>query len=361
MKLLAMYLPQFHAIKENNKWWGEGYTEWTAVKSAKPYFKGHYQPKVPLDNNYYDLSDQSAATWKWQSELLNTYGLYGFCIYHYWFNGKQLLEKPMEILLQHKEINLKYCICWANETWTKTWYGLEKEILMAQEYGDEASWKAHFTYLLPFFQDERYIKIDNKPVVNIYRCSDIDCLEDMLRCWNALAISNGFNGVYIIAANAGGQLESRDHLVDAYYNFEPGYTINHVLPKWRRNLINFDIMMRTIYNRFASKKVVERVINGRTIHNVMNQKSPTSKRPVYKGTFPMWDNTPRRGYKGIVYKNTSCELFEQSLAKIKKLIKDENEFVYINAWNEWGEGCYLEPDQREKYKYLETISKVLSK
>ena len=141
MKILCMYLPQFHEVEENNRWWGAGYTEWTAVKRAKPIYRGHIQPKIPLNENYYDLSDVSARTWKWQSDLARQYGVHGFCVYHYWFKGKQLLQKPLEILLNHPEIDIRYCICWANESWTRTWYGLEKEMLAEQTYGKEKGWK----------------------------------------------------------------------------------------------------------------------------------------------------------------------------------------------------------------------------
>ena len=360
MKLLAIYLPQFHAIKENDVWWGEGYTEWTSVKRARPLFTGHYQPKVPLRAEYYDLSEEDAKTWKRQSKLARDYGLYGFCIYHYWFTGKQLLEKPMEILLQHGEVDINYCICWANESWTRTWYGLENEVLMAQEYGDETDWKAHFEYLLPFFQDKRYIKVDNKPVVNIYRSSDIKCLEEMLKYWNSLAKKEGFDGMYIVSANTAGKLEYRNNLIDASYNFEPGYTLNHVLSKCMRNKINMNILLKTLYNKVVSKKNVERVIDARVINNAMNQKKISSEKPIYKGAFSMWDNTPRRDYKGLVYMNTTPQLFQEALSKIKGLIKNEDEFVYINAWNEWGEGCYLEPDQVNEYAYLEAIKKVVT-
>lgn len=358
MKVLAIYLPQFHRVKENDIWWGEGYTEWTAVKRARPLMKNHNQPKVPLNKRYYDLGKESAETWKWQSELANEYGIYGFAIYHYWFKGKQLLQKPMEILLQHKEINIKYCITWANEPWTRTWYGLEKEILMPQEYGTESDWKAHFEYLLPFFQDKRYIKVKNKPMVNIYRSSNIYCLDKMLICWNDLAKRNGFDGIYVVSANSGGKLEKREELIDARYNFEPGHTLNHVLPKQYRHGINLNTLIRSLFNKFRKKKTVERLIDGRLIYKYMNTKKTNSKKPVYKGTFTMWDNTPRRDYKGLVYLNTTPKLFEESLIKIKETSADD--FVYINAWNEWGEGCYLEPDEVNKYDYLEAIKRVTS-
>lgn len=190
MKILALYLPQYHRIPENDNWWGEGFTEWINVKKGTPLFKGHYQPKIPLNNNYYDLSDGNGEVWRWQAELAREYGIYGFCIYHYWFEGKMLLEKPMEILLRRKDIDVNYCICWANETWRRTWYGLRNEVLIEQTYGTEDDWKNHFKYLLPFFKDSRYIKIKNRPVIHIYRSSEIENLSLMRTLWDSMAIEN---------------------------------------------------------------------------------------------------------------------------------------------------------------------------
>ena len=202
MKILALYLPQFHEIPENNRWWGKGYTEWVAVKNAKKYYTDHYQPVVPLQNNYYDLSDETGSVWKWQADLARKYKVYGFCIYHYWFStGNQLLEKPMEVLLAHPEIDIRYCICWANETWKRTWYSNKKEILKLQEYGTEKDWEEHFKYLVRFFKDKRYIKVDNKPMINIYHSSEIKELSAMRKLWDELAIREGFSGVYIVAGN----------------------------------------------------------------------------------------------------------------------------------------------------------------
>ena len=155
MRVLALYLPQYHSFKENDEWWGKGYTEWTAVGRAKPLYRGHIQPRVPLGERYYDLVKEGEETLLWQARLAREYGIYGFCFYQYWFKGKMLMEKPMEILLGHPEIDMNYCICWANETWTRTWYGLSEQVLMQQDYGEEEDWYRHFEYLLKFFKDKR--------------------------------------------------------------------------------------------------------------------------------------------------------------------------------------------------------------
>ena len=360
MKILAIYLPQYHEVKENNKWWGKGYTEWTAVKKAKPLFKGHVQPKMPLNNNYYDLSDESAKTWKWQAELANKYGIYGFCIYHYWFKGRQILEKPMEILLKHKEININYSIIWANEDWTRTWYGNSKEILLKQEYGSEQDWEKHFLYLLKYFRDERYIKIDGKPVVNIYRSHHIKDLGKIRSCWNKLAKNNGFSGVYIVAANNHGPIEKRAEFVDAYYNFEPGYTLKHRLSKLKTFKYIISVASRRLYNRLVKgSKVVEHMIDAKWIYDRNYKSNGNIGNRVFVGSFTNWDNTPRVSYRGIIYKNTTPDNFYHNLKEIQRNINSDD-FVYINSWNEWGEGCYLEPDSIHRFDYLEMIRKIIT-
>lgn len=359
MKFIAMYLPQYHEIKENNEWWGKGYTEWDAVRGGVSLFKGHIQPRVPLNNNYYDLSDESATTWEWQADLANKYGVYGFCIYHYWFfTGDQLLEKPMEILLQHPEIKIRYMICWANHTWRRTWYGVQDEILKEQRYGDEEEWRNHFSYLLKFFKDERYIKVDNKPVINIYNSWDIDRLEEMRTLWEQLAIDNGFDGVYIVSGNVGRRLEYRYNLVDAFYNFEPGFTLTNKISMYRRVKYVIGRKRRRIVNKFKCKKILEGgVIDAKDIYikNCFCLERGSVK--CYLGTFPQWDDTPRRQYKGMCYLSNK-DLFYKNLLEIKETLhrcNRDNDFVYINAWNEWGEGAYLEPDENSRYSFLEAI------
>ena len=193
MKIIAFYLPQFHNIPENDEWWGNGFTEWTNVKKAKPLYEGHMQPRVPLGGNYYNLLDDNVKIW--QADLAKKYGVYGFCYYHYWFNGKMLLEKPMEQMLANKEVDIPFCICWANEPWTKAWVGDERKLLIAQEYGQEEEWKQHFMYLLPFFKDERYITKDGKPLFVFYRPDIVPCMKEMIETWDKLAKENGLSGI----------------------------------------------------------------------------------------------------------------------------------------------------------------------
>ncbi|NLG05090.1 MAG: glycosyl transferase, partial [Clostridia bacterium] len=260
MKVISMYLPQYHTFPENNEWWGEGYTEWVAVKRGKPLYKGHIQPRIPLDNRYYDLVNEGVETWKWQAELAKQYGVYGFCIYQYWFKGRQLMEKPMELLLAHPEIDLHYSICWANESWTRTWYDLEEEVLMQQEYGTKADWRKHFEYLLPFFKDTRYMKIDDKPILHIYRTADIECLDEMLFCFRQWAIEEGFAGVYIVSAKTAAEQDTRNELIDGYYYFEPGYTLKHDFNAYKKLYYNASVFVKLRLNKFKKEKVLERSI-----------------------------------------------------------------------------------------------------
>ena len=233
-KIIAFYLPQYHTIPENDKWWGEGFTEWTNTRKAKPLFKGHQQPKTPLNDNYYCLLDKE--TQEWQAELAQENGVYGFCYYHYWFNGKMLLEKPMEIMLKNENITLPFCISWANEPWARTWDGKDKEVLMPQSYGDEKEWKKHFDYLLQFFKDKRYIKIDNKPIFLIYRTSSIPNCEKMVDYWNNLCKENGFEGLYLIETLNSFQNKSCISNSNAVVEFEPMLTIRHHLNLYKQGI-----------------------------------------------------------------------------------------------------------------------------
>ncbi len=358
MKVMCMYLPQFHTFPENDEWWGKGYTEWTAVKRARSLFKGHVQPKVPVNGHYYDLVNEGAATLRWQAELARKYGIYGFSIYQYWFNGKQLMEKPMEILLENRDIDINYCICWANESFTRTWYGLSEQILMKQEYGNEADWCNHFDYLLKFFNDDRYIKIDNKPLLQIYRSFDIECLDEMLDCFNRRARENGFDGIYVVSGKTAGVMDTRSELIDGYYYFEPGYTLKHDFSRCSKLKYNVGVAFKTFLNRFRRNKMLERSIKGDDIlKGIVSREYAENEFP---GIMPDWDNTPRRDYKGLVYRGTNPDKFADALAALKKKkMGHKTDFVFVNAWNEWGEGAVVEPDEYRKYEYLEAIHKVL--
>ena len=360
MKVIAIYLPQFHAFPENDEWWGEGYTEWTAVRNAKPLYRGHMQPKAPLDGVYYDLAKDGAGTLKKQAELAKKYGIYGFMFYQYYFKGRKLMEKPLEILLNNPDIDLRYSLCWANESWTRAWYDKSEEVLLKQEYGNEADWEEHFKYLLPFFRDKRYIKIDGKPVFHIYRTFEIEELSKIADYFNNRAKEEGFEGIFLIGGLTAAKLEDRADVRERFggwYYFEPGYTLKHNMSPAASLEYNICVAARHFINIFKKDKLLERRIPIRHIYDGIASREYASDE--FPGLLAGWDNTPRRGYKGLVYTGSEPRIFGELLNKLKeKTAGRKNDFIYINAWNEWGEGAMIEPDRQFKNGYLEEIRRV---
>lgn len=360
MRPLALYLPQYHAFKENDEWWGEGYTEWTAVRNAKPLFRGHEEPRVPYDDIYYDLSDADGARLRLQAEQAKEYGIYGFVFYQYYFTGHKLMERPMEILLSHPEIDMRYCICWANESWRRAWYDYNEELLMEQKYGSEPEWREHFEYLLRFFKDERYIRVDGRPMLCIYRIFDIKELAEMRGCFDRWAEDEGLPGIFLVGGRTAHVQDERD-ICDAYYYFEPGYSLKHGLTGLQTMEYNIGTGVRQVLNGIrgaagSRKRMLERRIPVEWIYDSILKRDYGDNE--YPGIIARWDNTPRRGYKGLVYTGASAEKFGKVLCKLKDRISDDS-FVFINAWNEWGEGAMLEPDKAEGYAYLEAVKRSI--
>lgn len=368
MKIIPVYLPQFHTIPENNEWWGNGFTEWTNVRKAKPLFPGHYQPRVPLMENYYDLSQ--LETLKWQADLANKYGIYGFCMYHYWFNGHLLLEKPMEMLLAHPEINLRYCVSWANHDWTDGWRAKEgrERLLIGHDFNDEEDWVKHFNYLLPFFKDSRYMSDDNKPYLIIYIPNIIPKLRKMLDLWSNMAKNNGFDGLTFIYQSAMSYFDPHWDRTPFKYSmqFQPGYLdwqarLN--TNSWRWRLIKWlRPIKKLLHINFSLRRVAHQV----SIRNYDDAwQRILALRPSDNSTIPTafvdWDNTPRKGKDGSVFQGASPEKFHSYLSQLIKNARMyyHQDKIFVFAWNEWAEGGYLEPDERFKYGYLEAIKKSL--
>lgn len=360
MKVIAFYLPQFHEIEENNNWWGKGFTEWTNVKNAKPLFNSHNQPRIPANNNYYDLSD--IRTLKWQQKLASEYNIEGFCFYHYWFkDGKKLLEKPAELLLENTDIDLKFCFSWANEPWTRSWDGKYGEIIMPQDYGNKKEWVEHFNYLLPFFKDKRYITIDGKPVFVIYKSSSIPDMDEMMELWNKLAIESGIPEIYFINTLRSRETTNVSDGFSACVEFEPAYTSS--------NLSNLELNKRRIHRLakislnkiFKMSKTINLPISYDTITKLSVQKKPLKYIKTIPGAFVEWDNTPRKGINGSFYKGFSSEKFKNYFNKkvIKGIEEYKSDFIFINAWNEWAEGTYLEPDEKKGFSILEAVREVI--
>ncbi len=380
MKIIAFYLPQFHEIPENDEWWGKGFTEWVNVKKATPLYEGHEQPRVPANDNYYNLLNDDVKVW--QAKIAKEHGVYGFCYYHYWFNGRLVLEKPMEQMLQNKDVDIPFCICWANEPWTKAWVN-QNEVILPQFYGGRKEWKEHFDYLYPFFADKRYIKEEGKPLMVIYRAEVITDLNEMLDYWDELAKEKGLPGLTYAYQNITFDImEGKDDSRFSYnIEFQPSYAWYDMNSqsnlKSSKMWFKLRSIKRKVYTYFEKKKGfdLERYINNNTKkkgtlskvsfdeawHYILNRK-PDSEKNV-PGAFVGWDNTPRKGEKGQVYMGDTPEKFEkymeQQIIRARDVYKKDMIFMY--AWNEWAEGGYLEPDTRTGSKNLEAIRNALKK
>ena len=360
MKIIAFYLPQFHSIRENDRWWGKGFTEWTNVKKAKPLFKGHYQPRKPFNNYYYNLLDQE--TREWQANLAKKYGIYGFCYYHYWFNGKKLLEKPLEEVLRLKKPNFPFCMSWANEPWTRTWDGGENRILMPQEYGEKKEWREHFIYLMQFFKDKRYIKINNKPLFLIYRAHSIKKIDEMIIYWDKLAKKNGLKGIYIAETMTGFNNKSFSKKSKAIVEFEPMYSLHNYTGDYFKISNKFKLIFNNILSNLNISKRFFNIVNYDFVWDkIIRRQKKYKGKQVFLGAFVDWDNSPRKGDKALIIKGSTPEKFKKYLSfQIKKSKEIYNsEILFINAWNEWAEGAHLEPDKKRGIKYLEMIKNIL--
>lgn len=364
MKVIPFYLPQFHTIPENDSFWGEGFTEWTNVKKAIPLFEGHEQPVHPLHDNYYNLLNPE--TLKWQTSLAKQYGIYGFCIYHYWIEGRKLLEKPLELLLQHKEIDVRYCISWANHSWTDSWGGNNK-MLIAQTYGGQEDWDMHFAYLLPYFQDKRYIKSQGKPLLLIFNPEDIPHLNEMLDYWQERAKKAGLSGIAFAYQNyCFGMKKNRD---DSRFDYgiehQPAYAFSD-------NRSELMMAIRQYGYKFLSK--IQRLLHikinmDHTSLEIMDysdlwrkilERVPTDEKRV-PGAFTGWDSTPRKGKHGLVVKGATPQLFEEYMSRQIERAKSvyHKDMIFVAAWNEWAEGSMLEPDEKNGYGYLQAIRNAL--
>ena len=360
VKIIAFYLPQFHEFKENNEWWGKGFTEWNNVKGAKPLFEGHNQPRIPLNKNYYNLLEDDVA--EWQAKLAEEYGIYGFCYYHYWFDGKMLMEKPMERMLSNKNITLPFCICWANENWTRTWADKSREVLISQTYGDREDWKKHYEYFRSFFKDDRYIKVDGKPVLVIYRPEIIGPLREMLTMWNEMAKADGFPGVCFMY-----QFKNYNHQKDKDGDmFDFGIEYQPIFSRWEYKK-SFSFIRKFIINWVSdllhlktNEKNVVCMDYDKEWKRILKTRPRDEK--MIPGAFTDWDNSPRHKNKGFVYLNANPQKFENYLKQ--QLLRTETvynkDMLFMFAWNEWGEGGYLEPDEKYGYGYLEAVKNALN-
>lgn len=341
-KIIAYYLPQMHPTPENDAWWGKGVTEWTNVSKAVPQYLGHYQPRLPGELGYYDLRLKENIIR--QTELAKTYGVFAFCWYYYWFDGRRLLNQPLDLFLNSKNIDFPFCLCWANEDWTKSFSGSSKEILIKQSETEE-SYKEFIKDAVKYLSDDRYVRVNNKKLLIIYKPQDIPNCKKVLAYWREFCINNGIGDLYII----GCWTSDHDNTVvedgfDASAEFQPGSILKYC-EKINKNIsfVN-DEYFGAIY---SYKNLVENEIYNRNNYEKM-----------YNAVMPMWDNTPRRNNKGsVIFDGSTPCLYKKWLKKIiisNKRRKDlDDNLIFVNAWNEWGEGTYLEPDRMYGYAYLQ--------
>ena len=365
MKIIPFYLPQFHAIPENDKFWGKDFTEWVNVKNAEPLFEGHKQPVEPLNDNYYNLLDINVM--KRQADIARKYGVYGFCFYHYWIEGRKLLEKPVENFLENKDVNIKFCLSWANHTWTDSWAG-KNRTLIAQTYGGKEDWEAHFKYLLPYFKDERYILDDGKPLFVIYMPEDIPNLNEMLEYWQKRAVESGLKGLKYAYQYIYFDMNKNkdDSHFDYGIEFQPSYAIADSRGKFMANVRKwgfrfFTFLQNKLHIKIDMDKAVHlEVMDYANIWKYVLSRKPDSNKKI-PGAFSGWDNTPRKKERGIVLNNASPQIFKENLSKQIKRAREvyKKDMLFFTAWNEWAEGCILEPTKQDGYAYLEAVRSAL--
>lgn len=348
VKTIAYYLTQFHQIPENDEWWGEGFTEWTNVRKAKPLYDGHDQPRVPY--KYYDLSNEQ--TMIDQITMAKKYNLYGFCFYYYWFSGKRLLEKPLERLLVNKTkvADFPFMICWANENWTRGWDGKDKDILIAQKHNNHDH-RMVVKDMIRHFKDYRYIRDDGHPVVMIYRPAIIDNFQFLVKTLREQVKQNGFPGVKILASEACNFKNDQRFDIDGIVQFPPHFTFVGLS----------DPIEQSNWPKVGVRDYKHAVdLNVRFYKN--GDPDRDKIKTLYPCAFPAWDNTPRRPEQGFVWHGHSVDLFNKWIHAAKEFSLKYNigseKYVFVNAWNEWAEGAYLEPDHVTGYSRLEVIKNL---
>lgn len=344
IKTIAFYLPQFHPFPENDQWWGKGFTEWANVTKAKPNFVGHYQPHLPIHNGFYDLRVEEVMVE--QARLAKNYGIYGFNYYYYWFDGKILMDLPLKNMLKNKKIDIPFCLTWANENWTRRWDGAEHDVLMAQNHSEKDS-RAFIQNLFEYFRDERYITIDKKPVLIIYRANIIPKIKKMAKIWRAEAVKMGFKGLYIVSSQTFGATTPDEFGFDASIEFPPHTSnsneisdqLEFINPEYEGNVFNYETVVKTSVTK------------------------PEPDYDLYRTLMLGWDNTARKQNDSHTFTNFTTYKFQQwfshTVNDIHNNTKYKNKLVFINAWNEWAEGTHLEPDREFGYASLNALHNVL--
>ncbi|MDR3704737.1 MAG: glycoside hydrolase family 99-like domain-containing protein [Paludibacteraceae bacterium] len=361
VRLLALYLPQFHPIKENDTWWGPGFTEWTNVGKAKKYFRGHYQPRVPADLGYYDL--RVPETRQAQADMAKEYGIEGFLYWHYWFgNGKRLLERPFHEVLLSGEPNFPFALAWANETWKGFQHGLKnRNVLIEQEYPGDEDYINHFNTILPALKDKRYIKVNGKPLFMVYKPQQLPDAKHFIDLWQSLAKENGLPGVYFVAHTMG---------KSEYHGQQEKDTLAQMLADGF-DAVNFVRLGGYLEQRTFINKVLRRIIkifrgvplaySYKKVYPFFSNSIDCDKR-VIPSIIPGWDHSPRSGKNGHILTGSNPKLFKKHVDHVFESVKnkpEEERLIIVKSWNEWAEGNYMEPDLKFGRQFLEVLGDKL--
>jgi hypothetical protein len=345
VRLIAFYLPQFHPIQENDEWWGEGFTDWKNVQRAKPLFNGHYQPRLPGALGYYDLREK--AVQRQQIALARNHGIGGFCFYFYWFNGQRLLEQPVLQFLQQTDLDFPFCLCWANENWSRTWDGLDDDVLIGQDHSPEDDLR-FIRYVSRYLKDERYIRVNGKPLLLVYRPSLLPDPKATAERWRNWCNENEVGEIYLAYTQSFEIVDPAELGFDAAIEFPPNNTAPDVVTGQVNSIdATFDGYVYD-YNSLMARSF----------------RYTVPEYPLFRGITPSWDNTARRPHHGAVFVGTTPERYGEWIrnALVDTLMRfDEpsERIIFINAWNEWAEGAYLEPDEKYGFAYLEATRKAL--
>lgn len=359
-RVIAMYLPQYHPIPENDAVWGKGFTEWTNVGRAKPLFRGHYQPRVPADLGYYDLRMPEVR--EAQAELAREAGIEGFMYWHYWFgNGKMALERPFKEVVESGHPDFPFCVGWGNHSWkTDQWQEAKVDykkqtFIFEQTYPGDDDIIAHFNYLLSAFKDKRYIKVEGKPLFAIWAPNDIPDFPHFKEMWNKLAIENGLNGIYIVGLTRNCDIKHKlDIGLDAVIlgdQWRAEETVKSYFTKAMLNMISKRFPSYAPLNVYQYKSIIKNIY---TDNDKLENVFPT--------IFPNWDRSPRSGRRAVIYTGSTPNLFQEHVKDALDLIKDkqdEHKIIFLRSWNEWAEGNYMEPDLKFGKGYLDALKNVL--
>lgn len=355
LRAIAFYLPQFHPVRENDEWWGAGFTEWRNVAKARPLFAGHYQPHLPADLGFYDLRLPEIR--EAQATLARAHGIHGFCYYHYWFNGRRILERPFNEVLALGKPDFPFCLCWANENWTRAWNGGEKDILLGQQY-NHADDLTHINSLFPAFEDARYIRINGKPLFIVYRTQLMPDPARTAEIWREAALKAGIGELYLARVESFGEdIDPKTIGFDADIEFAPNWR-RLGSPLHRDRFSRWLIKLGVLPDVYLKQTVAtyEGMIQG-----MLSKPVPNHVR--FRGVTPGFDNSARRAEGAAILVESTPEQYADWLREITRQTlqnqQGEERLVFINAWNEWAEGNHLEPDLQNGHAYLQATADVL--